>query len=412
MGLYLRKSFRMGPVRFNLSKSGIGTSFGVRGARVGVNPQGRSYVHAGRYGVYARRSLGGGSRAAAPGGRAAPPEVLYERTDATFPAAWAVERAEPLEARPGRAPTAGLILLTVLGILLLLVGGWFWWLVGGAAFAVGAVFWYRRANANRTADKFRGALESFLRTGAWTARRWQEALSSAGDGALPEETRRQELERAYLLACRAIVEDGRVDDAELDVLDLFHRSLGESPFTKAARRDAFRGLYFAAVADHELDEGEEAALDHVRERLAIPAEDVATELEVLAQLRDLRRIRGGELEEVQPSVPIQKSETCYFEGEGRFLKEKQLSTFQRDGQRYNVRGLVVDKEGRLLVTNKRILLVHSGTSSVRYDKILDLDVDMDENVIRVTKDGATAPTIITTPEAMRVAAIVSSLAGM
>jgi len=56
MGLYLRKSFRVGPLRFNLSKSGIGLSGGVKGARLGVGPRG-AYVHGGRYGLYYRERL-------------------------------------------------------------------------------------------------------------------------------------------------------------------------------------------------------------------------------------------------------------------------------------------------------------------------------------------------------------------
>ncbi len=51
MGWYLRKSFGLGPLRLNLSKSGIGYSLGVRGARIGVGPRG-SYVRLGRDGVY------------------------------------------------------------------------------------------------------------------------------------------------------------------------------------------------------------------------------------------------------------------------------------------------------------------------------------------------------------------------
>src|SRR5437762_9984685 len=51
MGWYLRKSFGLGPLRLNLSKSGIGYSLGVPGARVGVGPRG-SYVRLGRGGVY------------------------------------------------------------------------------------------------------------------------------------------------------------------------------------------------------------------------------------------------------------------------------------------------------------------------------------------------------------------------
>jgi hypothetical protein len=56
MGWYLRKSFRFGPVRLNLSKSGLGYSFGIKGARIGSGPRG-NYIHMGRYGLYYRESL-------------------------------------------------------------------------------------------------------------------------------------------------------------------------------------------------------------------------------------------------------------------------------------------------------------------------------------------------------------------
>lgn len=56
MGFYVRKSIRVGPVRFNLSQSGIGASIGVKGLRIGTGPRG-NYVHAGRNGFYYRASL-------------------------------------------------------------------------------------------------------------------------------------------------------------------------------------------------------------------------------------------------------------------------------------------------------------------------------------------------------------------
>ena len=56
MGFYLRKSVRLGPLRFNLSKSGIGTSVGVTGFRIGTGPRG-NYVHMGRGGLYYRSTL-------------------------------------------------------------------------------------------------------------------------------------------------------------------------------------------------------------------------------------------------------------------------------------------------------------------------------------------------------------------
>ena len=60
MGFYLRKSVRVGPLRFNFSKSGIGVSAGIPGLRIGTGPRGH-YVHAGAHGIYYRASLGGGA---------------------------------------------------------------------------------------------------------------------------------------------------------------------------------------------------------------------------------------------------------------------------------------------------------------------------------------------------------------
>jgi hypothetical protein len=56
MGWYLRKSFGIGPLRLNLSKSGLGLSAGVKGLRIGTGPRG-TYLHGGREGLYYRKSL-------------------------------------------------------------------------------------------------------------------------------------------------------------------------------------------------------------------------------------------------------------------------------------------------------------------------------------------------------------------
>lgn len=56
MGFYIRKSIRVGPLRFNLSRSGIGVSAGIRGFRFGTGPRG-NYVHVGRHGIYYRATI-------------------------------------------------------------------------------------------------------------------------------------------------------------------------------------------------------------------------------------------------------------------------------------------------------------------------------------------------------------------
>lgn len=56
MAFYIRKSISVGPLRFNLSKSGIGVSTGIKGLRIGTGPRG-NYVHMGRGGLYYRATL-------------------------------------------------------------------------------------------------------------------------------------------------------------------------------------------------------------------------------------------------------------------------------------------------------------------------------------------------------------------
>lgn len=56
IGFSFRKSIKMGPLRLNLSKSGLGVSTGVKGLRVSVGPRG-TYLNAGTKGVYYRKKL-------------------------------------------------------------------------------------------------------------------------------------------------------------------------------------------------------------------------------------------------------------------------------------------------------------------------------------------------------------------
>ncbi len=60
MTWFLRKSFCLGPLRLNLSKRGLGALVGVKGARIGVDTEGRPYVFGGRRGLYFREPLAAG----------------------------------------------------------------------------------------------------------------------------------------------------------------------------------------------------------------------------------------------------------------------------------------------------------------------------------------------------------------
>lgn len=158
MGFYMRKAIKVGPLRFNLSKSGVGVSAGIKGLRLGTGPRG-NYVHMGRGGLYFRKSLNSpGGRAAArprtpqrlPGlGEPSGPEVplgtagplqdvesgsVQEMVDASS----AELLREVNEKRRKVRLLPGAVALSIIGTLMLLAGGMPTWLVVLAgALAVG-----------------------------------------------------------------------------------------------------------------------------------------------------------------------------------------------------------------------------------------------------------------------------------
>ena len=432
MGFYLRKSFKAGPFRLNLSKSGLGMSVGVPGARVGVSATGRGYVHAGRGGLYYRGSLGGGRTSSAPRESAAAqslsqpddPFTVVEEPSPTYPLASVPSASLPtLESSLVRKTRAvGIYLLPLAGLVAL------------------AIFAQNEASFTpQTRTVMTGAVLALLlvcpipmtlgwlknRRGGLLGKSLEERLSSLAplsDAGLAElrsaindprvtnSDRRYYSQTSYLTTVHRIVTDGLVSEQEKKFLTQIEEACGLAlDFCKQARLDVFRRVYLECVADHELTPKEEEALAAIRDGLEIPEDSVVPELGFLEHLHEIRAILTGELRSIEPSVSLQDDEICYHEGQARLLKMKTTRSFQSAGQRYKVRGLVVEKEGRLLVTNKRLLLVHDGTTSIPLKKLLHVQLDYDRNLLALTKDGSSSAVYITTPDAYRASAVLSAL---
>lgn len=62
------------------------------------------------------------------------------------------------------------------------------------------------------------------------------------------------------------------------------------------------------------------------------------------------------------------------------------------------------------MTSKRILLIDKGTTSIALDKIVDLEVDEDRQLLTLTRDGLVTPLYLTTPDALRAGAVIAVLA--
>lgn len=161
MPFYLRKSVSVGPFRFNLSKSGIGISAGLTGLRLGKGPRG-TYVHAGRGGVYYRKTLSnepGGvlfhpkdSPALQDAPESATRDVIDSGSVLRMVDAKSADVLQELNYRP-RSYEAWLTVICTVAI----VSGLFfvtlpWWLSGAvlAAGLVVIVFMQQRSSVNKT----------------------------------------------------------------------------------------------------------------------------------------------------------------------------------------------------------------------------------------------------------------------
>ena len=90
MGFFFRKSVRFGPMRLNFSKSGMGASIGVKGARLTASSRGSTYVTVGSHGFYYRQTL-----ARPQSGSSTPPPLASQPHEST-------------PGEPGTIPTASI----------------------------------------------------------------------------------------------------------------------------------------------------------------------------------------------------------------------------------------------------------------------------------------------------------------
>ncbi len=144
MAFYLRKSTNLGPFRLNLSKSGLGVSFGVKGARLSTGPRG-TYVHMGRGGLYYRQKVAApygrpNTNGSPPGfsGAFVPPEAAYAIHTADI--SQLVESSSQqmiIEINERRAQRSFFLFVIITTLVVALLAAHLHWIVSLAILAVG-----------------------------------------------------------------------------------------------------------------------------------------------------------------------------------------------------------------------------------------------------------------------------------
>jgi len=406
MSFFLRKSFSAGPIRLNLSKSGLGVSAGVTGARLGINKNG-AYVHGGRHGLYYREQLGKRHRQAAGRGvgvegaegeaAAAGTTELFVDTGLTFDPLIEPNDLPPVEVPA--LPSAWNRTAVGLGVSLLgmVIAGY----LGPIALAIALTLPFVAVGY--------GALERWRNQKAEAElQRGLEALDHHGDPRpalqAPSATRLGPAQRAWLefqlyeaLVHRATEDDDAVTAEDLRGFEAATALPGD--LQDAVKADAFTALLDALLADHHLTQAEEAALRRLADRLGLDDTVIGEELETINVMAVLREELAGDLAPVDADAHLKQGETCYFAGRGRQLVARIQQRFQRDNVQYKEVGYETDIDGQIYLTDRRILLVGEGSRSYRIGRVLDEELSLEDNTVRLTLENRKNPVILTLPNA-------------
>jgi len=371
MGLYLRKSFRAGPVRFNLSKSGIGISGGVKGARISVGPRG-TYVHCGRHGLYYRKHLSS-----------------------------AQARSQLTAVGEGCATLLLVVIAIGLGVWL------FQWLIENPAVLIAGIVLaivipatrlFMRMRQKKAVAAYKQSLDAAFVTAQSPPfasvltnlkQEQQQLPKTKGYKQSVEEIEAD----VYQSLLDKVLDDGFVTKEESATIAAAEQILRISPTSRLrTKKEIFSAAYIGAIQDREITREELSKLNNLMEGLNIPQKEVQRELDIIQEIMDTQAL-GLPFEPIARedlAAPIQKSEDAYYQCSAQVLSKRKAKD-SPTGYEYSVR-----RDGQLILTNKRVFVVGHGTTNIRFSNISDVDVDIDEGLIEILKVGSGRPIILKT----------------
>ncbi|MFO7974835.1 MAG: DUF4236 domain-containing protein [Candidatus Hydrogenedentota bacterium] len=371
MGFYLRKSFRAGPVRLNLSKSGLGFSGGVKGARVGLGPRG-AYVHGGRHGLYYRKYMASGQARSQSEAEAHSCVVLLMVLAAV---------------------AVGSFLL----VLLVLNPGIF---VFGAAAVLGVVAFRSVAAARRRRrlGAYKAALDrAFVNAqtppSSETVRALEKQRQHLPKGRVATKKIEDIEANVYQAVLDKILDDGFITREEAASIAAAEQVLGLRPAARLeTKKEIFTAAYLEAIEDRRIARDELRKLKNLMAALAIPNQDVQHEIAIVREIIDTQSLRlpFDSIPKDRLPVPIQKSEDAFYQCPAKVLSRRK-SRKSPSGYEHRVR-----REGTLILTNKRVFVTGNGTTTLWFRDITDVEVDIDEGFVEISKKLSGRRTILKT----------------
>jgi len=413
MAFYIRKAFKAGPVRFNLSKGGIGLSAGVTGTRVGINRRG-TYVHGGRHGLYYRKYQNSGKK-----GKAFStvqqneygkehnhgPVNLFKDTGITYSNSSHLNHHNKTKIQlPSLGVfTKGLKIATALigGLLLIsLLSGVKWLMIVSGITAVILAGWM----SNERHRKYKS--ESFLMDiiqetesegklpGSFTSRldeitpAWRERISRHLHAVIGEMAMRNE-KIATLMTLRRLDRDCPVD----------------SNWVTQLRVAILGSVLDEMLEDHILSEEEEENILELFHQMNIDKDHLQSELERIRYFRSVREIMERPLKPLDAGIPLVRGESAYEKFvDARLLNERVLDRYQRNNVQFRVIGYENEMEGELFLTDRRMMLISRGTREYRLNRVVNITADPEAGIVEIILSNRKNPVLITVKQPLILAA--------
>jgi hypothetical protein len=415
MGWYIRKAFSAGPVRLNLSKSGLGLSFGAKGARIGAGPRGL-YTHFGRGGLYYRSSHNSSSDIA-----------VYSKKsetyrDNSFNSQGALFDDKQINPKKLALDFSFKIsrkkewLYLYIGILFLIIAGYltktgfnrwisFSTILGIFMFSLiilrNIKYWILKRNSDRFYDKLKNECCRYENDDFKININKAKEIIEIYKLKLDEGYFKRAGYLFYRDYLNSVISDCRISNQEKDELGILEDILNlDKDLIVKIKRYMFNKAYLIVVKDKVLTKKEENEILQIKDIFSLNDNDVKEELETLRFLKEARRIGEENLNPINVSFTLNKNEICYHQTRGRIIKEKILRSYQRDGVRRNIKGLVAEKDGDLYLTSQRIVMVGEGVYNIKLEKIFSIETDLDENSISMNIDGRKSSIILTVPDSL------------
>lgn len=414
MAFYIRKAFKTGPLRLNLSKGGLGLSAGITGARIGINTRG-TYVHAGRHGLYYRKYLKQGDRSdrysssndAAFRNRSQSGTInIFHDTGVTFNNKKGVTESH-LTALPNLPSseilTPGIIFgIFLTGALLLfsLIAGSLWFINPVTLLFIIALAWlgYSLFWKMKVENHVREIAKQVKETQQFTG------ISNPSQFNLPERWKTWLHSHIHF-----VVSELAFKHSEIETVSMLRKLERDVPIETVLREQirAFilNSMIDELLEDHMISEVEERSVRTLIEELNLSDVQLKHQLTRLDDIRTIREEMKRPLKEIDPGIPLVRGEKAFevFD-QARLLNERVMNRFQRDRIQYRELGYDIDIEGRLIITDRRMIIVGRGSREYRLNQLLNITCDPEGGIVELTMSNRKTPLIITVTEPMILAA--------